>query len=150
MVFFGCHRLGKSHNKHSKFLRYMRAKYKDCAPPLIISGHHFTFASHHQDAARDYLEAHKLLPENPLINLCVGMFLIPLEVAYTLITNVFQHIYFFSTVGTALINLALGFRLQNKHHCLAQGLAFLYKNLQLCDNSQVSFSYSLSIILENR
>ncbi|XP_044463688.1 general transcription factor 3C polypeptide 3 isoform X2 [Mangifera indica] len=102
-------RLGKSHNKHSKFLRYMRAKYKDCAPPLIISGHHFTFASHHQDAARDYLEAYKLLPENPLINLCVG---------------------------TALINLALGFRLQNKHHCLAQGLAFLYKNLQLCDNSQ--------------
>ncbi|XP_031255511.1 general transcription factor 3C polypeptide 3 isoform X2 [Pistacia vera] len=102
-------RLGKSHYKHSKFLRYMRAKYKDCAPPLIISGHHFTFASHHQDAARDYLEAYKLLPENPLINLCVG---------------------------TALINLALGFRLQNKHQCLAQGLAFLHKNLQLCDNSQ--------------
>lgn len=30
--------------------------------------------SHHQDAAREYLEAYKLLPENPLINLCVGMF----------------------------------------------------------------------------
>nr|POE92107.1 hypothetical protein CFP56_29651 [Quercus suber] len=39
--------------------------------------------------------------------------------------------------GTALINLALGFRLQNKHQCLAQGLAFLYNNLRLCENSQV-------------
>ncbi|KAJ4713911.1 General transcription factor 3C polypeptide 3 [Melia azedarach] len=100
-------RLGKT--KHSKFLRYMRAKYKDCFPPIMISGHQFTMASHHQDAARDYLEAYKLSPENPLINLCVG---------------------------TALINLALGFRLQNKHQCLAQGLAFLFNNLRLCDNSQ--------------
>ncbi|CAK7339884.1 unnamed protein product [Dovyalis caffra] len=53
---------------------------------------------HHQDAAREYLEAYKLMPECPLINLCVG---------------------------TALINLTLGFRLQNKHHCLAQGLTFI-------------------------
>lgn len=66
-------------------------------------------ASHHQDAARCYLEAYKLLPENPLINLCVG---------------------------SALINLALGFRLQNKHQCLAQGFAFLYNNLRLCEHSQ--------------
>ncbi|CAK7340077.1 unnamed protein product [Dovyalis caffra] len=69
----------------------------------------FTMLSHHQDAAREYLEAYKLMPECPLINLCVG---------------------------TALINLTLGFRLQNKHQCLAQGLAFLYNNLQLTENSQ--------------
>ncbi|KAH9781975.1 general transcription factor 3c polypeptide 3 [Citrus sinensis] len=105
-------RMGKinsKHSKHSKFIRYLRAKYKDCVPPIIISGHQFTMASHHQDAARCYLEAYKLLPENPLINLCVG---------------------------SALINLALGFRLQNKHQCLAQGFAFLYNNLRLCEHSQ--------------
>ncbi|KAK3229696.1 hypothetical protein Dsin_001577 [Dipteronia sinensis] len=48
----------------------------------------FTVASHHQDASIDYLEAYRLLPDDPLVNLCVG---------------------------TALINLALGFRLHNKH-----------------------------------
>ncbi|KAJ8759416.1 hypothetical protein K2173_006937 [Erythroxylum novogranatense] len=102
-------RLGKSYSKHAKFLRYMRAKHSESAPPLVISGHQFTMGSHHQDAAREYLEAYKLLPESPLINLCVG---------------------------TALINLALGFRLQNKHQCVAQGLAFLYNNLRLTANSQ--------------
>ncbi|CAK7340075.1 unnamed protein product [Dovyalis caffra] len=70
---------------------------------------YFTMLSHHQDAAREYLDAYKLMPECPLINLCVG---------------------------TALINLTLGFRFQNKHQCLAQGLAFLYNNLQLTENSQ--------------
>lgn len=54
----------------------MRAKYNDCAPPVIISGHQFTMASHHQDAAREYLEAYKLLPESPLISLCVGKVLV--------------------------------------------------------------------------
>lgn len=102
-------KINSKHSKHSKFIRYLRAKYKDCVPPIIISGHQFTMASHHQDAARCYLEAYKLLPENPLINLCVG---------------------------SALINLALGFRLQNKHQCLAQGFAFLYNNLRLCEHSQ--------------
>lgn len=95
--------------RHFKFLRGKRDKLKDCAPPMIISGHHLTRKSRHQDAAREYLEAYKLLPENALINLCVG---------------------------TALINLALGLRLQNKHQSVAQGLAFLYNNLQLCENSQ--------------
>ncbi|KAI9383781.1 hypothetical protein POPTR_013G128900v4 [Populus trichocarpa] len=102
-------RLGKSHSKHAKFLRYMRNKHKRCVPPIVISAHQFTMLSHHQDAAREYLEAYKLMPECPLINLCAG---------------------------TALINLTLGFRLQNKHQCLAQGLAFLYNNLQLTENSQ--------------
>ncbi|KAL5843128.1 hypothetical protein ACOSQ4_009086 [Xanthoceras sorbifolium] len=102
-------RLGKNNSKHYKFLRYIRSKHKDCVPPTIISGHQFTVASHHQDAARDYLEAYRLLPDDPLINLCVA---------------------------TALINLALGFRLQNKHQCIAQGLAFLYNNLRICENSQ--------------
>ncbi|KAG5563220.1 hypothetical protein RHGRI_005844 [Rhododendron griersonianum] len=63
----------------------------------------------HQAAAREYLEAFKLMPDSPLVNLCVG---------------------------TALINLALGLRLQNKHRCLLQGLAFLYNNLRLCESSQ--------------
>ncbi|OMO51533.1 Tetratricopeptide-like helical, partial [Corchorus capsularis] len=102
-------RMGKSYSKHSKFLRSMRAKCKDCVPSIVISGHQFTMCSQHQDAAREYLEAYKILPENPLINLCVG---------------------------TALINLTLGFRLQNKHQCLAQGLSFLYNNLRLCESSQ--------------
>ncbi|TYG42602.1 hypothetical protein ES288_D12G270100v1 [Gossypium darwinii] len=102
-------RSGKCYSRHCKFLRFFRSKHKDCIPPIVISGHQFTVLSHHQDAAREYLEAYKLLPENPLINLCVG---------------------------TALINLTLGLRLQNKHQCIAQGLAFLYNNLRLCENSQ--------------
>ncbi|KAJ4840532.1 hypothetical protein Tsubulata_027347 [Turnera subulata] len=102
-------RLGKTYSRHPKFLRHMRAKHNTCVSPILISAHQFTIASHHQDAARDYLEAYKLLPESPLINLCVG---------------------------TALINLTLGFRLQNKHQCLTQGLAFLYNNLRLTENSQ--------------
>eukprot|EP00257_Ricinus_communis_P016581 XP_015574791.1 general transcription factor 3C polypeptide 3 [Ricinus communis] len=109
-------RLGKNYSRHAKFLRYMRSKHNDCVPPIIIYGHQFTVASHHQDAAREYLAAYKLLPESPLINLCVG---------------------------TSLINLALGFRLQNKHHCLAQGLSFLYKNLKLAENNQVSLQEAL-------
>ncbi|KAK5777673.1 General transcription factor 3C polypeptide 3 [Gossypium arboreum] len=102
-------RSGKFYSRHCKFLRFFRSKHKDCIPPIVISGHQFTVLSHHQDAAREYLEAYKLLPENPLINLCIG---------------------------TALINLTLGLRLQNKHQCIAQGLAFLYNNLRLCENSQ--------------
>ncbi|XP_048335171.2 uncharacterized protein LOC125423810 isoform X3 [Ziziphus jujuba] len=102
-------RLENRDSRHSKFLHHMQGKLKDCIPPMLISGHQFTMGCHHQDAARKYLEAYKLLPESPLVNLCVG---------------------------TALINLALGFRLQNKHQCLAQGLAFLYNNLRLSKKSQ--------------
>ncbi|KAA8542716.1 hypothetical protein F0562_023785 [Nyssa sinensis] len=102
-------RLDVHHSKHSKFLHRMRDRYRDCVPPIMISGHQFSMISQHQVAAREYLEAYKLLPDSPLINLCVG---------------------------TALINLALDIRLQNKHQCVAQGLAFLYNNLQLCGNSQ--------------
>ncbi|XP_072950353.1 uncharacterized protein [Typha angustifolia] len=87
-------RLENRYTRHVKFLHYMRATRRDCVPPIIISGHQFTLISQHQAAARDYLEAYKLQPENPLISLCVG---------------------------TALINLALGFRLQNKHQCVVQG-----------------------------
>lgn len=50
----------------------MLGKLLDCVPPIIIYGHQFTMASNHQHAASKYLEAYKLLPENPLINLCVG------------------------------------------------------------------------------
>ncbi|KAJ7961663.1 General transcription factor 3C polypeptide 3 [Quillaja saponaria] len=108
-------RLENRDTRHYKFVR-MQGKLIDCVPPILISGHQFTMLSHHQDAARKYLEAYKLLPENPLINLCVG---------------------------TALINLALGFRLQNKHQCIVQGLAFLYNNLRICENSQESL-YNLA------
>ncbi|XP_010531166.1 PREDICTED: general transcription factor 3C polypeptide 3 [Tarenaya hassleriana] len=102
-------RLGRRISTEAKFMHHLRSKHRDCVPPILIAGHHFTVTSRHQDAAREYLEAYKLLPENPLINLCVG---------------------------TSLINLALGFRLQNKHQCLAQGFAFLYNNLRICNNSQ--------------
>lgn len=99
------------HSRHSKLLHAVRTKYKDLVPPILISGHQFTVISQHQAAAREYLEAYKLMPDNPLINVCAG---------------------------TALINLALGFRLQNKHQCLMQGLSFLYNNLRLCSNNQES------------
>ncbi|KAK6919823.1 Tetratricopeptide repeat [Dillenia turbinata] len=102
-------RLENRYSKHCKFLRRVRGRYKDCVPPIVISGHQFAAISQHQTAAREYLEAYKLMPENPLINLCAG---------------------------SSLINLALGFRLQNKHQCLVQGLAFLYNNLQLSEHSQ--------------
>ncbi|XP_058730229.1 uncharacterized protein LOC131602205 [Vicia villosa] len=104
-------RLETRDTRHDKLLRNIQRKFVDFVPPILISGHQFTICSHHQDAARKYLEAYKLLPENPLVNLCVG---------------------------TALINLALGFRLQNKHQCLVQGFAFLYNNARICENSQES------------
>lgn len=97
------------HSRNNKFLHNIRARHKDAVPPILISGHQFTMISQHQAAAREYLEAYKLMPESPLINLCVG---------------------------TALINLALGFRLQNKHQCVVQGLAFFLNNLRLCNNNQ--------------
>ncbi|XP_008786393.1 general transcription factor 3C polypeptide 3 isoform X2 [Phoenix dactylifera] len=96
-------------SRHFKFLHYVLVSRRDCVPALLINGHQFTMISQHQTAAREYLEAYKLQPENTLINLCVG---------------------------TALINLALGFRLKNKHKCVAQGLAFLYNYLRICNNSQ--------------
>ncbi|KAI3898536.1 hypothetical protein MKW92_031125 [Papaver armeniacum] len=95
--------------KHVKFLHNMRCTHTDCIPPMIIFGHQLTNISQHQAAATEYLEAYKLMPDSSLINLCVG---------------------------TALINLALGFRLQNKHQCLAQGFAFLFSNLRLPESSQ--------------
>ncbi|KAI3975307.1 hypothetical protein MKX01_033547 [Papaver californicum] len=95
--------------KHVKFLHNMRCTHTECVPPMIIFGHQLTNISQHQAAAREYLEAYKLMPDSSLINLCVG---------------------------TALINLALGFRLQNKHQCLAQGFALLFSNLRLSESSQ--------------
>ncbi|KAK7396720.1 hypothetical protein VNO78_17878 [Psophocarpus tetragonolobus] len=115
-------RLENRDTRHYKFVRGMQGKFVDCVPPILISGHQFTICSHHQDAARKYLEAYKLLPENPLVNLCVG---------------------------TALINLALGFRLQNKHQCVVQGLAFLYNNLKICENNQPGHWWSHLVKLEN-
>ncbi|KAH7657997.1 TPR-like protein [Dioscorea alata] len=101
-------KFGSRFKKHPKFLHHMRTQ-KVCVPPMIMLGHQFTILSQHQSAAREYLEAYKLQPENPLTNLCVG---------------------------TTLINLALGHRLRNKHQCIAQGLAFLYNYLRICNDSQ--------------
>lgn len=102
-------RLENRHTKYSKFLLHMKDRHKDSVPPKIIYGNQHTMISHHQRAAIEYLHAYKLMPETPLVNLCVG---------------------------TALVNLALGHRLDNKHQTVAQGLAFLYNNLHLCENSQ--------------
>lgn len=69
-------RLGDVHqiNQSShKLLHTMRMKYPDAIPPMLISGHQFTKISQHQVAAREYLQAYKLMPDNPLINLCGGM-----------------------------------------------------------------------------
>jgi len=73
LVFILFDRLENRDTRHDKFLRGMQGKFVDCVPPILISAHQFTLCSHHQDAARKYLEAYKLLPKNPLVNLCVGM-----------------------------------------------------------------------------
>ncbi|KAJ8553444.1 hypothetical protein K7X08_024122 [Anisodus acutangulus] len=82
------------------FFRSIREKKKDCVPPIIISGHQFSVRSECQAAAEEYLHAYKLLPDSPFINLCIG---------------------------TALINLAFDVRIKNKHQCVVQGVAFLFK-----------------------
>ncbi|KZV26794.1 general transcription factor 3C polypeptide 3 [Dorcoceras hygrometricum] len=104
-------KFGNRFSKHNKFLHNMRTKHKDSVPPILISGHLFTMISQHQAAAREYLEAYKLMPDDPLVNLCAG---------------------------TALINLALGHRLQNKHQAVLQGLSFLHNNARLCKDNQES------------
>ncbi|KMZ69476.1 hypothetical protein ZOSMA_213G00190 [Zostera marina] len=104
-------RLGFHHSKHAKFMQKCTkdTQLSKCVPPMIIQGHQFTLNSTHQDAAKKYLRAYKLQPNNPLINLCCG---------------------------TALINLALGFRLKNKHLTLIQGMGFLFQYLRICNESQ--------------
>jgi hypothetical protein len=57
-------------------------------------------------------------------------------IGYTSIYKI-STVLLFDLAGTALINLALGFRLQNKNQCIVQGFAFLFKYLRLCENSQV-------------
>ncbi|XP_071728175.1 uncharacterized protein [Rutidosis leptorrhynchoides] len=96
-------------DKLKKFLHENLSKREDCVPPIVIKGHQHTMHREHQEAASYYLKAYKLMPDNFLINLCVG---------------------------SALINLALGLRLDNKNQCVLQGLAFLYNNLRLSGNNQ--------------
>ncbi|BBN06711.1 general transcription factor 3C polypeptide 3 (transcription factor C subunit 4) [Marchantia polymorpha subsp. ruderalis] len=97
--------------KHNKFMLHMRSKYPDVVPTMIISGHQFSMISQQQGALREYLQAYKLQPEDPFINLCVG---------------------------TAFINLSLGFRLSNRNQCVMQGFAFLYKYQRLVNFNQES------------
>ncbi|XP_058089981.1 uncharacterized protein LOC131236676 isoform X3 [Magnolia sinica] len=105
-------RFGSRLPKHDKFLPGMRDAHPDCVHPVIIRGHQSTMKCKHQDAAREYLQAYKVQPDNPLVNLCAG---------------------------TALINLALGLRVRNRHQCIAQGFAFLYNYMRLCKSSQEAF-----------
>ncbi|KAH9314691.1 hypothetical protein KI387_023318, partial [Taxus chinensis] len=109
-------RLESRVGKHGKFMLAMRAKYPDCVPPMVICGHQFAMISQSQGALREYLEAYKTQPDNPLINLCVG---------------------------TSFINLALGFRVNNRNQCVVQGFAFLYNYKRLCKNNQES-NYNLA------
>lgn len=102
--------------RHTKFILNMRTKYPDCVPPMIICGHQFAMISQPQGALREYLQAYKLQPEDPFVNLCIGV---------------------------SLINLSLGFRLTNRNQCVMQGFAFLHKYQQLSENSQES-SYNLA------
>lgn len=45
----------------------------DSVPPMLITGHQLSMGCQYQAAAREYLDAYKLQPENALVNLCVGM-----------------------------------------------------------------------------
>ena len=65
-----CFRLESRLSKHYKF--WMRLG-QDLVPPRIIYGNQFTMISQHQVAAKEYLQAYKQMPENPLVNLCAGM-----------------------------------------------------------------------------
>ncbi|KAI5068021.1 hypothetical protein GOP47_0016366 [Adiantum capillus-veneris] len=102
--------------KHHKFLLSMRNKYTDCIPPIMIYGHQFSIISQPQGALREYLQAYKLKPDDPFINLCVGI---------------------------SFINLSLGFRLTNRNQCVVQGFAFLHKYQELSEYSQES-NYNLA------
>ncbi|CAM6088014.1 unnamed protein product [Calypogeia fissa] len=103
-------------HKHNKFLLQMRKKYPDCTASMMICGHQFNMINQQQGAIREYLQAYKLQPEDPFINLCVG---------------------------TAFINLSLGFRLNNRNQCIMQGFAFLYKYQRLISYNQES-NYNLA------
>ncbi|KAJ7521433.1 hypothetical protein O6H91_19G054300 [Diphasiastrum complanatum] len=97
--------------KHHKFILQMRHKYPDCIPAMIIAGHQFQMISQPHGALREYLQAYKLQPEDPFINLCVGI---------------------------SFINLSLIARVNNRNQCILQGFSFLYKYQQLSKNSQES------------
>ncbi|KAK1323325.1 hypothetical protein QJS10_CPA02g00871 [Acorus calamus] len=70
-------RLVGKYGKHAKFLNAVHNKFPDCVPPMIINGHQFSMISQHQTAAREYLEAYKAQPGNPLISLCAGKYSFP-------------------------------------------------------------------------
>ncbi|EFJ04351.1 hypothetical protein SELMODRAFT_432497 [Selaginella moellendorffii] len=97
--------------RHHKFMLQMRNKFADCVPAMIICGHQFAMISQSQGALREYLQAYKQQPEDPFINLCVGV---------------------------SFINLSQGFRLSNRNQCVLQGFAFLYKYQRLSNHNQES------------
>lgn len=106
-------------SEKSKFLSIRKEEEEDCVPPIIISGHQFSVRSEYQAAAEEYLHAYKILPNGPFLNLYVG---------------------------TALINLAFEVRLKNKYQCVIQGMAFLFKYLKLCGESQEALGLAPQVL----
>ncbi|KAH8961754.1 hypothetical protein BDL97_05G064600 [Sphagnum fallax] len=97
--------------KHNKFMLQMRTKFPNCTAAMVISGHQFAMISQPQGALREYLQAFRVQPDDPFINLCIGV---------------------------SFINLSLGFRLSNRNQTILQGFAFLNNYQRLCKHSQAS------------
>lgn len=103
-------------SKHSKYMLSVRGKYPDCVPAMVICGHQYAMISQPQGALREYLQAYQVQPDDPFINLCIGV---------------------------SFINLSLGFRLSNRNQTVLQGFAFLYNYQRLCKFNQES-NYNLA------
>jgi general transcription factor 3C polypeptide 3 (transcription factor C subunit 4) len=103
--------------KHNKFMLQMRTKFPNCTAAMVISGHQFAMISQPQGALREYLQAFRVQPDDPFINLCIGV---------------------------SFINLSLGFRLSNRNQTILQGFAFLNNYQRLCKHSQASSLSCLS------
>jgi hypothetical protein len=58
--------------KHNKFMLQMRTKFPNCTAAMVISGHQFAMISQPQGALREYLQAFRVQPDDPFINLCIG------------------------------------------------------------------------------
>jgi hypothetical protein len=50
----------------------MRTKFPNCTAAMVISGHQFAMISQPQGALREYLQAFRVQPDDPFINLCIG------------------------------------------------------------------------------
>ncbi|GJP66731.1 hypothetical protein CLOP_g23636 [Closterium sp. NIES-67] len=104
----------ESNDRRAKFLQQMRMRHPMCVAALLVSGHHHALSGQMQGACREYLRAHRLQPNDPLICLCCGV---------------------------ALLNLSLGSRLRDRSQCVLQGIALLHQYAQLSgDTEEVHFN----------